>query len=194
MYDIIKQREQYIVTQSSCQPQNKRCTLYLASLLLYISVPPAHEFPKSYVVHPTSYIGSRFAAAWGRRACCTSHIGRPCLPPGAVRRHTRAAGARTFQIDSPAPSCRFAPVGATHVRCPSALTARCACALIGAVVRVVHRTSYLVHRQTPPATGRRQAPPSARRLHDSAPALASPNSRASAGTSSNRTSYIVHRK
>ena len=52
------------------------------------------------------------------------------------------------QIDSPPPHRRFAPAGATHAHCPSALTARCACALNGAVVRGVHRKSYLVHRQT----------------------------------------------
>ena len=56
---------------------------------------------QSYIVHPTSYMGSRFAAAWGRR--------------------------------------QFSPLRAAHPRCPYALTA---------VVRVVHRTSNIVHRQS----------------------------------------------
>ena len=115
--------------------------------------------------------------------------------------HSRAS-AGIPQIDSPPPHQRFAPIGATHPRCPSALTARCACALIGAVVRVVHRKSYIVHRQAPPATGRHQPPPSplsnyARaRLSKFHFASAPPNSRASAGTPQivHRTSYLVHRQ
>ena len=46
---------------------------------------------KSYIENRKSYMSSCLAAAWGRRACCTSYI-------GAARRHRPAQRARISQI------------------------------------------------------------------------------------------------
>ena len=66
---------------------------------------------------------------YGRRACCTSYIGRPRLPPGATKRPrpfvtTPAHGFITFR---------------SLLLCRPAQRAQ--------ALQIVHRTSYIVHRR-----------------------------------------------
>ena len=55
----------------------------------------------------------------------------------------------------------------------------------------LNRTSYVVHRQAPPASGRRQAPPPSGQCAHALPVL--PAQRARISQIVHRTSYLVHR-
>ncbi len=112
-------RSDCTTTQQERQPRKRRHTPRTASCIRLASAPPPS---RAFV--PT-----------------TDHGFRASRPP--LLRKIPAQSARIRQVDSLAPNCQFAPIGAAHPRCPYALTA---------VVRVVHRKSYIVHR-------RRQPPP-----------------------------------
>ena len=63
------------------------------------SAAPLRIICKSYIENRTSYMSSRPAAAWGRRACCPSYI-------GGVSRHRLflITSGRCFTISAPAPA------------------------------------------------------------------------------------------
>ena len=133
---------------------------------------------KSYIVHRTSYIGGVSRPRPFLATPAYGFITSPCSR--SASRATRA----NFQIDSPPPHRWFA-LRAAHARCPYALTA---------VVRVVHRTSYLVHR--------RRQPPSSLSSHSRSqfhhvPLASAPLPRAAGARTLqivHRTSYLVHRQ
>ena len=99
---------------------------------------------KSYIVHPTSYMSSCLAAAWGRRACCTSYIGASSASCSALPRATRANFPnRTSYIVNrtwAGPLCHRPRTVSPHSAriCSAFPQLRCALS--------PNRTSYLVHR------------------------------------------------